>query len=192
MRWHRLSVFAAAGLGLSFVGTGTYAQPSGRGGMRMDGITVTDRDPVTTAQMAVVHKLLVNHNRITRTVTQLPGGVRTITESDDPLIAQHIKDHVATMTARVIAGDDPDLRLESDALRTIFRNKDKIRTYTDTTAKGILLIQISSDRETIAALQQHASEVSELVRRGMPALHDAMMKNGSMMMNDASVNKEGR
>ena len=183
MRWHRLSVFAAAGLGLSFVSAAAYAQTSVSGGMaRADGKT-SRRDSATIAQMAVVHELFLNHNRITRTVMKLPGGVRTITESDDPVIAQRIKDHVAVMTGRVIAGDDPGLPMESAAVQTLFRNKDKIRTYTDTTPKGIVLIQVSSDPETVVALQQHAAEVSELVRRGMPALHDAMMKNGSMTIN---------
>jgi hypothetical protein len=193
MRWHRLSLFAAAALSLSFVGTASYAQRPGGGGMpRTDGKASMGRDSATIAQMAVVHELFLNHNRITRTVMKLPAGVRTITESDDPLIAQRIKDHIATMTERVMRGDDPGLPLESAALRTLFRNKHKIRTYADTTAKGIVLIQISSDRETVAALQQHASEVSELVRRGMPALHDAMMKNDGMMVNDASMKKDGR
>jgi hypothetical protein len=193
MRWHRLSVFAAAALSLSFVGTAAFAQMPGGGGMpRTDGKTSNRRDSATIAQMAVVHELFLNHNRITRTVMKLPGGIRTITESDDPLVAQRIKDHIATMTERVIAGDDPGLPMESAAVRTLFRNKDKIRTYAHTTAKGIVLIQISSDRETVAALQQHASEVSELVRRGMPALHDAMMKSNGMMVNDASMKKDGR
>lgn len=187
MRWHRLSVFAAAALSLSFVGAAAYAQTPGGGGMsRMDGKTSNRRDSTTIAQMAVVHELFLNHNRITRTVMKLPGGIRTITESDDPLTAQRIKDHIATMTERVMAGDDPGLPMESAALQTLFRNKDKIRTHAETTAKGVVLIQISSDPETVAALQQHASEVSDLVRRGMPALHDAMTKNSGMLTNSAT------
>jgi hypothetical protein len=84
------------------------------------------------------------------------------------------------MKDRVVAGDDPGLPVESDALRALFRNKDKIRTHTDTTAKGIVIVQTSTDSATVAALQQHASEVTELVRGGMAAMHQAMMKNGGM------------
>lgn len=193
MRWHRLSVFAAAALSLSFVSAAAYAQrPGGCDMMGMGGMMGMGRDSATRAQMAVVHELLLSHDRITRAVTKLPGGIRTITESDDPLIAQHIKDHVATMNERVVAGDDPGLPVESDALHALFRNKDKIRTHTDTTAKGIVVVQISSDPETVAALQQHASEVSELVRGGMAAMHEAMMKNGGMMMNGGGMKKGGR
>jgi hypothetical protein len=191
MRWHRLAVHAATALSLSFVGSAAAAQGPAGGGMPRKDMT-SRRDSATIAQMAVVHELFLNHNRITRKVMNLPGGVRTITESDDPRVAQYIKDHIATMTGRVMAGDDPGLPMESPAVQTLFRNKDKIRTFTETTAKGIVLIQISNDRETIAALQQHASEVSELVRRGMPAMHEAMMKRHGVMVNDASMKKAGR
>ena len=149
-----------------------------RGGMGMMGMA---RDSATRAQMGVIHELVLNHERITRTVTNLPDGIRTVTESDDSLVARGIKEHVATMNDRVVAGDDPGLPVESEALHALFRNKDKIRTQVDTTAKGIVVVQRSTDSVTVAALQQHASEVSELVRRGMAAMHEAMMKNGGMM-----------
>ena len=32
----------------------------------------------------MVHELVVNHERIKRTVTKLPNGIRTVTESVDP------------------------------------------------------------------------------------------------------------
>jgi hypothetical protein len=37
-------------------------------------------------------------------------------------------------------------------------------------------VQTSDDAQTVAALQQHASEVSDFVQEGMTALHTAMMK----------------
>ena len=139
----------------------------------------------TTAEMDDIHALLDNHDRVSRTVTNLPDGIRTVTESDDPKIARYIKDHVASMGKRVEAGDDPGLPIESPALHAIFRNKDKIKTTVETTDKGIIVVQTSADRDTVVVLQQHASEVSDLVRGGMAALHTAMMRNGGMMMHDA-------
>jgi hypothetical protein len=48
------------------------------------------------------------------------------------------------------------------------------------------VVQISDDRKTVAALQAHAGEVTDLVQGGMTALQTAMMKNrggmGSGMM----------
>jgi len=60
-------------------------------------------------QLSAIHDLIVNHDRIKRTVTNLPDGIRTVTESDDPQTAQLIKTHVASMGKRVSAGSDPGL-----------------------------------------------------------------------------------
>jgi hypothetical protein len=46
--------------------------------------------------------------------------------------------------------------------------------------KGIAVVQTSDDPQTVAALQKHASEVSDFVQKGMTALHTAMMKRGMM------------
>ena len=148
----------------------------------MPGMMGMAHDAATMSQLQVIHTLLGNHDRITRKVTNLPNGIRTVTESDDPALAAQIKTHVAEMGRRVAAGDDPGLPIESDALHSIFRDKDKVRTSYETTDKGVAVVQTSDDAKTVAALQAHAAEVSELVRGGMAALHTAMMKrNGGMM-----------
>lgn len=135
----------------------------------------------TAAEMGGIHDLLDNYDRIRRSVVNLPDGIRTVTELDDPRIARIIKEHVAAMGQRVSAGKDPGLPIESPALRAIFENKDKIKTSVEATDKGAIVVQTSSDPETVAVLQKHASEVSDLVRGGMRALHTAMMKNGGMV-----------
>lgn len=139
------------------------AQGGGRMGMR--------HDSTTSVQMAVIHDLMMNHARISRNVTNLPDGVRTVTESDDSVLARRIKEHVAGMYLRVASGDDPGWPMESEALRTIFRDQARIRTVVDTTPKGIVMVQTSADSGTVAALQRHAAEVSELVRGGMAVMH---------------------
>ncbi len=139
-------------------------------------------DSATMAQMRDVHALLANHDRITRTVTNLPNGIRTVTEFDDPQVAALVKTHVAAMGKRVRAGDDPGLPIESPALHAIFRDKDKINTTYETTANGIVVVQTSDDATTVAELQKHASEVTDLVKGGMVALHTAMMRNNGGMI----------
>jgi hypothetical protein len=136
----------------------------------------------TMAQIAAVHELFVNHDRITRTVTNRPDGIRTVTESADPRIAQLIKEHVVSSNKQVESGKDPGLPMESAALHAIFEHYDKIRTTVETTATGVIVTQTSSDPKAVAALQQHASEVTDFVKDGMAAMHAAMMKNGSGMM----------
>jgi hypothetical protein len=139
-------------------------------------------DNATRSQLQVIHTLLVNHDRITRTVTNLPNGIRTVTESDDPAFAAQIKKHVADMGKRVGNGDDPGLPIESDNLHAIFRDNGKIKTSYETTDKGIVVVQTSDDAVTVAALQAHASEVTDLVKGGMAALQTAMMKRHGGVM----------
>lgn len=136
----------------------------------------------TMAERAGIHGLLFNHDRIKRTVTNLPDGIRTVTESDDPEVAATIKKHVADMGTRIEQGRDPGLPIESPALHSLFRDKDKIKTAYETTEKGIIVVQTSTDASTVNALQDHAAEVTDLAQRGMVAAHEAMMKNRGGMM----------
>lgn len=136
----------------------------------------------TRGERSDIHDLFSNHDQIKRTVTNLPDGIRTVTESDDPQVAATIKKHVAEMGKRVEEGRDPGLPIETPALRAIFRDKDKIKTAYETTEKGIIVVQTSTDARAVKALQDHAAEVSDLAQRGMIAAHEAMMKNGGGMM----------
>jgi hypothetical protein len=147
------------------------------GGM-MGGKMGMPHDSATMAQMRVIHQLMMNHQRITRTVTNLPDGILTITESEDTLLAGRIREHVVTMNRRVATGDDPGLPMESPDLHAIFLNSDKIRTVISPTGKGVAVVQTSTDSATVVALQRHAAEVSDLVQGGMAAMHAAMMRRG--------------
>ena len=84
------------------------------------------------------------------------------------------------MGQRVRAGKMLNVPIESPAVHAIYANKDKISTTSEPTAQGIVVTQTSSDPKVIALLQEHAVEVSELVRGGMAAMHTAMMKNHRM------------
>ena len=129
-----------------------------------------------------LHDLFLNHDKIKRTVTNLPDGIRTVTESDDPPVAATIKKHIAEMEKRVKEGRDPGLPIETPALHAIFEHKDKIKTTYETTAKGIIVVQTSIDTAAVKALQEHAAEVTDLAKRGMVAAHEAMIRNHGGMM----------
>jgi hypothetical protein len=135
----------------------------------------------TMGERRDIHDLFFNHDRIRRTVTNLPDGIRTVTESDDPQVADVIKRHVAEMGKRVDEGRDPGLPIETPALHAIFRYKNTIKSAYEVTEKGVIVVQTSTDTATVKALQEHAAEVSDLVRRGMVAAHEATMRNGGMM-----------
>jgi hypothetical protein len=148
----------------------------GRGMMGMN------HGSATESEHSDIRDLFFNHDRIKRTVTNLPDGIRTVTESDDPELAETIKKHVAEMGKRVEEGRDPGLPIESPALRQIFRDKDKIKSTYEVTEKGIVVVQTSTDPETVKALQVHAAEVTDFAQRGMVAMREAMMKNSGGMM----------
>ena len=156
------------------MGSGMMGMGRGMMGMNQGSATVSEHNDI--------RELLFNHDGIKRTVTNLPDGIRTVTESDDPQIVETIKKHVAEMGKRVEEGRDPGLPIESPALHSIFRDKDKIKTAYETTEKGIIVVQTSTDATAVKALQDHAAEVTDLAQRGMVAAHEAMMKNGGGMM----------
>jgi hypothetical protein len=172
----------AGGFGPPFMHRGMGPSMMHGGMMGGPGMMGMAHDSATMAQLRVIHTLFVNHDRIKRTVTNLPNGIRTVTESDDPAIAALLKTHVGDMLKRVGAGDDPGLPIESDALHAIFRDKDKIHTAVETTANGAVVVQTSDDPKVVAELQEHAAQVTDFAEQGMAALYTAMMDRfGSRM-----------
>ena len=118
--------------------------------------------------MQLVHSMIEGHDQIRRAVTNLPNGIRTVTESDDPQVAQTIKTHVASMVQRLEEGRV--FNLFSPTLPVLFENKDKIKTKVETTEKGSIVTQTSDDAAVVTALQAHAVEVSDLAREGRVAM----------------------
>jgi Spy/CpxP family protein refolding chaperone len=175
----KLAIGAAAVLGLAaavavFAHPGAMGQgmgPGMMGGMgpeMMRAMMGQGHDAAFRADMGLVHEMLGNHERIERKVSNLPDGIRTVTESDDPQVAQTIKAHVASMTNRLREGRE--FNLFSPTIPVLFQNKDKIRTKVEQTPKGVIVTQTSDDAKVVAALQAHAAEVSELARDGMIAM----------------------
>ncbi len=162
------------GSGMMGMGSGMMGMGGGMMGMNHGSATASEHNDL--------RELFSSHDRIKRTVTNLPDGIRTVTESDDPDVAATIKKHVTEMGKRVDEGRDPGLPIETPALHAIFRYKDKIKSTYEVTEKGIVVIQTSADAGAVKALQDHAAEVTDLAKRGMVAAHEAMMKNGGGMM----------
>jgi hypothetical protein len=163
--------------GMPNFGGGPGGENHRPGMMGMMGMMRMGHDSATMAQLRVIHTLFVNHDRIKRSVTNLPNGIRTVTESDDPQIAALLKTHVGDMIKRVGDGDDPGLPIESKALHSIFRDKDKIKTSTVTTPNGVVVVQTSDDPKVVAELQKHAAQVTDFANEGMAAVRTAMMRN---------------
>jgi hypothetical protein len=192
-----IGIIASLGLGLTI---GAIAHPGGMGsgmgpammqnmmsghgpgaGNPMGGpmMRSMQHDDATDSDMGLVHQLLFNHEAIRRTVTNLPDGIRTVTESDDPQVAQAIKAHVASMEKRL--NDGRQFSMFSPTLPTLFENKEKIRTTVEMTEKGSVVTQSSSDQAIATALQEHAVEVSDLAQGGMVAMMRNARANMPMM-----------
>lgn len=160
--------FIAAGILAVGLATAAIAAPA-----------ISAADNAFGTDMNVVHEMLAAHDKINRTVTNLPDGIRTVTESDDPQVAKEIKDHVASMAGRL--KDGRVFNVASHTLPTIFAKSDTIRTHIEQTPTGVIVTQTSTDPTTVVALQKHAGEVSDLARGGMGALMRQVMANGGPM-----------
>jgi hypothetical protein len=179
--------FAQSGMGMGMGPAMGMARGMGMGmgpgmgvGMGMTAM-LTKQDAGSAADMGVVHELLAVHDRIDRTVTTLPDGIRTVTESDDPQVAQKIQAHVASMSQRL--ADGREFNLFSTTLPVLFDNRAKIESKVEMTGKGAIVTRTSSDPAIVAALQGHAAEVTELVDDGMAAMHRGMMSRMAMGAN---------
>lgn len=147
----------------------------GRGPVGM----LTTQDANSAADMAISMNLVHENTKIRRSVTKLPDGIKTVTESDDPKIAQDIKAHVASMSGRL--KDGKEFNIFSTTLPVIFDNAKNIKSTVEFTAKGAIVTRSSTDPKVVAALQGHAGEVTELVNEGPVAFHrglDARMAMG--------------
>jgi len=151
-------------------------QGMGRGPVGM----LTKQDANSSTDMGIVMNLVHDNTKIRRTVTRLPDGIKTVTESDDPKIAQDIKAHVASMSGRLAEGKE--FNIFSTTLPVIFDNAKNIKSVVEFTAKGAVVTRTSADAKVAAALQAHATEVTELVNEGRVAFHrglDSRMSMGS-------------
>lgn len=147
----------------------------GRGPVGM----LTSQDAASATDMGIAMNLVHENTRIRRTVTRLPDGIRTVTESDDPKLAQDIKAHVASMSGRLESGRE--FNIFSTTLPVIFDHARNIRSTVEYTGKGAVVTRTSGDPKVVAALQAHADEVTELVKEGPVAFHrgiDARMAMG--------------
>ena len=186
----RTSLLIAAVFALCLIGQGdAQAQMSGGGmkhGMHGHGSDGTGHDEMnmpglrglnaTPAESAEIAVLFRNFDTITREVTNLPNGIRTITNSSDEDVMEALVSHVIGMIDRVDNGDDPKIMIQSPTLDVFFSRGEAITTEIDVTDEGIIVIQTSDDPKLVDALQIHAAEVTDMTDRGMQAVHEMMMK----------------
>lgn len=154
-------------------GHGHGADGTGHDEVNMPGLRGQNATPEESAELAVLFR---NFETITREVTELPNGIRTVTRSSDADVMTNLVSHVVGMIGRVENGDDPKIMIQSPTLDIFFMRGETIRSEIDVTEEGIVVVQTSDDPEVVTALQTHAAEVSAMADRGMRAVHDMMME----------------
>jgi hypothetical protein len=129
----------------------------------MPGLRGENATPEESAELAVLFR---NFRTLSREVTNLPDGIRTVTWSSDPDVMAALVSHVTGMIGRVESGDDPKIVIQSPTLDIFFQRGAGISSDFSVTDAGIVVVQTSADPEVVAALQVHAAEVSDMAERG--------------------------
>ncbi|WP_145370313.1 hypothetical protein [Maioricimonas rarisocia] len=119
----------------------------------------------------VFHDLLEHHKEIRRTVKRLEDGVETLTESDNPTVADAIQEHVHAMYRRV--DENRPIRRRDPLFNAIFSNASKVKMQVEETDQGVRVIETSDDPFVARLIQAHAAVVSAFVKHG----HAEAMKN---------------
>jgi len=128
----------------------------------------------TQADMDMYMDMFAHHTEITRLVQEIPGGIRTITESHNPRITSLLQTHVSRMYEHVASGEE--VRCMSTSLPTMFRNAAGYYRRLTLTPRGVAIEETSSDQDLVRVIRLHAREVSGFVTEGMPAMMRMMMR----------------
>jgi len=131
----------------------------------------------TEAEVNDLKNIFKNHKKIKREVGNIENGIKTITESKDEKVRQSIIDHVTMMVTRMQEGKNPEVMIQSPILTKLFDYYQEIDTEIELSDDGIALIQTSKNPKVVELLQKHASEINDMVDRGMQAVHERMMRS---------------
>jgi len=159
MMSRRIGIFLSAVIFTATAGV-PAASAQGPGKMAM----MHGDDPTHMADMTLIHFLLDNGKQVTRTITDLPNGVVTVTESADPAIAAKIREHVGAMYRRL--ADNKPIHMRDPLFREMFANADKIVMRSEATEKGVRVTETSTDPKVAALIKAHAQVVSKFIENG--------------------------
>lgn len=114
--------------------------------------------------------LLDNHNKIHRTVKDIPNGAITVTTSKDPKVARAIQDHALQMyrlmeQGKVVRPFDP-------LFVALFKYEKHIHHQLFFLHNGLKVIETSKNHYVVKLIQEHAHVVLDFVKRGYDALTD--------------------
>ena len=163
---------AGAVMGIGYVLRGTLGSPALR-------IRLTDSGMMgaTPADMSLYMEMFNRHNEITRTVEEIPGGIRTTTQSNATDLVAQLQAHVSSMYSHL--DQRAEVMCMSGSLPTLFRHANGYRRQLTLTPTGVVAEETADDPALTQAIRAHAQEVTGFVRDGMPPMMRGMM--GGMM-----------
>ena len=173
-----LGALAAGGvLGVGYVLGRAFESP--KPGVRLTNGPDGGMMGVSAEDMRVYMDMFARHGELTRTVEEIPGGVRTTTESNSPDLTAQLQAHVSDMYGRL--GQGSEVMCMSPTLPTLFRNAGGYRRELTLTPTGVIAEETADDPNLVEVIRAHAREVTGFVRDGMPAMMQGMMGPGGMM-----------
>jgi len=140
-----------------------------------DGCGFMGADPV---DMSRYMEMFNRHREINRVVEEIPGGVRTTTQSNSPELAAQLQAHISSMYSHLDQGTE--VRCMSQSLPTLFRQANNYRRQFTFTPTGVIAEETADDPALTEAIRAHAREVTGFVQQGMPAMMQQMMGGGMM------------
>jgi hypothetical protein len=120
-------------------------------------------------------ELFGRHAKIHRNVTELPNGVRAVTESDDPETAGLIQAHVSEMYQRLDQNRAFPYPM-SRSVPAMFAQSTHYQRKLEAKPKGVVVTETAADPAMVAVIKEHAREINGFVREGMPAMMRGMMQ----------------
>jgi hypothetical protein len=133
-------------------------------------------NPGKGEDIQTIHQLFAYHTQINRRIEQIPGGIRTVTESDNPQVTALIQAHVSRMYERVNQHETIPMIGMSSTLPTMIQATDQYQRQFHLTQKGVAIAETSDNPEMVKVIREHGQEVSRFVEQGMPAMMNRMTK----------------
>jgi hypothetical protein len=130
------------------------------------------------ADMSLYMEMFDRHSEITRTVEQIPGGIRTTTQSNSPDLVPQLQAHVSSMYSHV--DQRAEVMCMSASLPTLFSHANGYRRRLTIIPTGVIAEETADDPALTRAIRAHALEVTGFVRDGMPPMMRGMMGPGRM------------
>ncbi len=130
------------------------------------------------ADMSLYLEMFNRHNEITRTVEEIPGGIRTTTESTSPDLVAQLQAHVSSMYSHL--DQRAEVMCMSGSLPTLFSHANGYSRQLTFTPTGLVAEETADDPALTQAIRAHAQEVTGFVRDGMPPMMRGMMGPGMM------------